>query len=382
MIQVPHRPLAGSLLLAALVGVGSWTLVSAESPAPAPEFAVDPSWPRELPNDWILGLPLGIYVDARDRIWVVQNAGALSAAELGKAQDPPTAECCLPAPPVLVFDGAGNVVESWGGPGEGYEWPTWSESNPIGGVHGVFVDHRENVWIATHSGSHVLKFTRDGRHLLTLGEPGATAGSNDPATLGGPADVWVSPETDEVFVADGYRNRRVVVFDAETGEYRRHWGAYGKRPDDAYRPGSRAAGAPPSEQFSTPHGIMGSRDGLLYVADRGNSRIQVFRLSGEFVMERNVAPGTLASGAAFDIGFSPDPGQEFLYLADGTNNRVRILRRSDLTQVGTFGRAGRQVGQFTRVHNLAVDSRGNVYTTEAADGRRIQRFTPGAPASR
>lgn len=375
MTRIPRTARWGAALLVSLAAVGPFTAAGAALHAQAPSFEVDPSWPQALPNDWILGLPLGIYVDSRDQIWVVQNAGALSAAELAKAQDPPVAECCLPAPAVLVFDTDGKVVRSWSG--EGVEgWPTWSEKNPIGGVHGIFVDHRENVWIATHSQFHVMKFTGDGRHLLTIGEPDSTGGSNDPDRLGGPADIWVNPETDEVFVADGYRNRRVVVYDGETGRYLRHWGAYGKRPDDRHRPGSRAAGAPPSPQFSTPHGVIGSRDGLLYVADRGNSRIQVFRFDGTFVTERNIAPGTLASGAAFDVALSPDPEQRFLYVADGTNNKVRILRRSDLQEVGSFGRAGRQVGQFTRVHNLAVDSRGNIYTTEAADGRRIQRFVP------
>jgi sugar lactone lactonase YvrE len=375
MTRITRKARLGATLLVSLAIAGPFTAAGAALHAQAPAFEVDPGWPQALPNDWIVGLPLGIYVDSRDQIWVVQNAGALSAAELAKAQDPPVAECCVPAPAVLVFDTQGKAVQSWSG--EGVEgWPTWSEKNPIGGVHGVFVDHRDNVWIATHSQFHVMKFTRDGRHLLTIGEPDSTGGSNDPDRLGGPADIWVNPATDEVFVADGYRNRRVVVYDGETGRYLRHWGAYGKRPDDQYRPGSRAAGAPPSEQFSTPHGLIGSRDGLLYVADRSNSRIQVFRFDGTFVMERNIAPGTLASGAAFDVALSPDPEQRFLYVADGTNNKVRILRRGDLQEVGSFGRAGRQVGQFTRVHNIAVDSRGNIYTTEAADGRRIQRFVP------
>lgn len=374
MINATRRLYLGATLAAALAGIGAWSLAPAAVPDSTPTFEVDPSWPRALPNDWIMGLPLGIYVDSRDHIWVVQNAGALSPAELGKAQNPPIAECCVPAPPVMVFDTEGNVVQTWGGPGDGFEWPTWSESNPIGGVHGVFVDHKDYVWIATHSQYHVMKFTRDGRHVLTIGDPKSTGGSNDPARLGGPADIYVDPRTNEVFIADGYRNRRVIVFEGETGKYLRHWGAYGKRPDDGYKPGPRAADAPPSEQFSTPHGIIGSRDGLLYVADRSNSRVQVFRPSGEFVMERNVAPGTLGSGAAFDVALSHDPEQQYLYVADGTNNKVRIFRRKDLEPLGTFGRAGRQVGQFTRVHNLSVDSRGNIYTTEAADGRRVQRF--------
>lgn len=361
-------------------GFPTWTMgqpaneMSRTAVSEIPVYEVDPTWPQPLPNNWIMGLPLGIHVDSRDHIWVVQNTGTLPPSEIGAAQDPPIAECCVPAPPVLEFDFQGNVLQTWGGPGKDHTWPTPYPGRETGGVHGVFLDHNDFVWMASHSHNHVMKFTRDGRHVLTIGDPHSTGGSNDSTRLGGPAGLWVDPGTNELFVADGYVNRRVIVFDAETGKYLRHWGAYGARPDDDYQPGPRGGDAPPSEQFSTPHGIAGSRDGLLYVADRSNSRIQVFRQDGEFVMERNVAPGTLGSGAAFDVKLSPDPGQQFLYIADGTNNRVRILRRSDLTSVGAFGRGGRQVGQFTRVHNLAVDSNGNIYTTEAADGRRIQRF--------
>ena len=201
------------------------------------------------------------------------------------------------------------------------------------------------------------------------------AGSNDESLLGGPAGIWVDPSTNEVFIADGYRNRRVIVFDGETGAYLRHWGAYGDRPDDAYEYGDRDPAGPPPRQFSTVHGLMGSNDGLIYVADRRGNRIQVFRQSGEFVTEKIIAPETRASGSAFVVGLSPDAEQEWLYLADGTNHKVWILRRSDLEVVGDFGRGGRQVGQFLRPHGMSVDSRGNIYVGEASTGRRVQKFT-------
>lgn len=332
----------------------------------APLLEVDPSWPQVLPNNWIMGQVTGLYVDARDRIWVVHQPVVLSEQEIGAAQDPPIAECCVPAPPVLVFDREGNVVQAWEGPGEGYFWP----DSP----HGVYVDHNDFVWIGSNGYHQVLKFTRDGEHVLTIGDPETSGGSNAPDLLGGPAGFYVDPETNQLFVADGYRNHRVVVFDAETGEYLRHWGAYGERPDDEYEAGPGGPDSPPSRQFSTVHGVIGSHDGLIYVADRRNNRIQVFRENGEYVTERIIAPATLASGSAFSIALSPDAQQRFLYLADGTNHKVWILQRDGLEIVGEFGRAGRQVGQFMRPHNVGVDSDGNVYVGEAATGRRVQRF--------
>jgi len=346
---------------------------SAAAPTPGAAFDVDPSWPQTFPDNWILGQVTGLHVDNRDHVWVVHQSVVLSEAEAGASLDPPISECCVPAPPVLEIDSEGRVVQGWGGPGEGYFWP----SSP----HGVFVDHEDNVWIGTNSFHQIMKFTRDGRHLMTIGEPEVNGGSNAPDRLGGPAAVFRYPGSDEIFVADGYRNRRVVVYDANTGEYLRHWGAYGQQPDDDYRRGERGADAPPAEQFATVHGIVGSHDGLLYVADRSNNRVQVFHTDGTFVTERLVAPATLASGSSFSVGLSPDADQTYLYLADGTNHKVWILRRADLEIVGSFGRGGRQVGQFIRVHNLGVDSQGNVYTGEAADGRRVQRFVPSGDVS-
>jgi DNA-binding beta-propeller fold protein YncE len=241
------------------------------------------------------------------------------------------------------------------------------------------VDHNDYVWIGTYRHHRVMKFTRDGQHLMTLGEYDVNGGSGDTTLLGGPAGIWVDPETNEVFIADGYRNRRVIVFDGDTGAYLRHWGAYGEPPDDeaAYDYAARTADGPPPPQFSTVHGLVGSADGLLYVADRRGNRIQVFQRDGTFVTEKTIAPLTRASGSAFVVALSPDAEQSWLYLADGTNHKVWILRRSDLEVVGEFGRGGRQVGQFLRPHGMAVDSRGNVYVGEASTGRRVQKFAVG-----
>ena len=355
------------------LSVGSFgACAPADAPAEVangiPVYEVDPSWPPELPNNWILGDVRGLFMDDQDHLWVLHMTTSMTDTEIGAALDPPISECCIPAPPVLELelDLQGQVVQSWGGPGDGYVWPD--------NAHGINLDHNDFVWIGSGTGrSHIMKFTRDGRHVLTIGEPGVTKGSNDPTHLGGPANFFVDPDTNELFVADGYVNRRVVVFDAESGEYRRHWGAYGERPDDDYEYPPRGADQPPARQFLTVHGIVGSNDKLVYVSDRGGNRIQVFRQDGEFLMERIVASWTLGSGSAFSLALSRDPEQRFLYLIDGTNNKVWILRRSDLEILSSFGRTGRQPGQFLRAHMVVLDSQGDLYTAEVA-GRRLQKF--------
>jgi len=219
-----------------------------------------------------------------------------------------------------------------------------------------------------------MKFTREGKHLLTLGEYEKTAGSADTHLLGGPSGIWVDPKSNEVFISDGYRNRRIIVFDIN-GKYLRHWGAYGKVPDDTakFDPKAMMSGELPT-QFSTPHGITGSNDGKIYVADRRGNRVQVFDHQGKFLAEKVIAPATLSSGSAFVPVLSPDAQQTWLYVADGTNHKVWILRRSDLEIVGEFGRGGRQLGQFLRPHGMSIDNQGNLYVGEASTGRRVQKF--------
>jgi len=363
-----------------LVGLGALVSISASAQRPivdthlsapdVPSFAVDPFWPQPLPHNWILGQVAGVAVDSRDHVWIVHRPGSLTPNEVGAAQEPPIAECCMAAPAVIEFDPAGEVLHAWGGPGLDDPWPD-SE-------HGIFVDHQDNVWIASSSssGNVVLKFSRDGERLLQIGEFGRTGGSGDTGLLGRPTDIAVDPTANEVYIADGYGNRRIIVFDAATGEYKRHWGAYGNVPEDAelapYDPA-----APPASSFSNPvHAVRLSHEGKVYVADRVNNRIQVFRKDGGFLMEAFVARSTLSMGSAWDIDLSPDPAQSYVYLADGTNNKVWILRRDDLAIVGQFGRNGRYAGQFHWVHSIAVDSKGNLYTGEVDTGQRVQKFAP------
>lgn len=361
-----------------------------------PQFEVDPFWPKPLPNDWIVGQCSGIAVDDRDHVWVVHRPGSLTQREAGKVQNPPWADCCVPAPPVLEFDPNGELVQAWGGrqpaplasvASNGELWPR-SE-------HGIYIDQDRNVWLGSMD-EIVLKCAPDGKRLLTLGErapaaPAQPAGpppepsptgairrapghSNDLTRFGAPTDIAVDHDARETFISDGYGNRRIIVVDSETGAYKRHWGAYGLAPDDKQLP-DYTAGEPPARSFRSPvHAVRIGNDGLLYVADRPNNRIQVFRKSGEFVKEAFVATWTLAMGSVWDLDFSPDREQTFIYVPDGTNMKVWILTREDLKVVGSFGHGGRQAGQFEWVHNLACDSNGNIYTSEVNTGKRVQKF--------
>jgi sugar lactone lactonase YvrE len=320
-----------------------------------PTFEVDTAWPQ-LPGSWVMASGLGLYADAQDHVWVSHRAELVTDEALAAVAEPPG----IPAPLVMELDPQGTVVQSWGPHDQAAEWPTV--------LHGLFVDHNGFVWSNARDQHQIMKFTRDGERVLTLGIMGETRGSNDTETLGRPSDVYVAPETNELFVVDGYTNRRVIVFDAETGAYLRHWGAYGEPPDDE---AARAEGdVSPSRHFATAHGITGSSDGLIYVADRSNSRVQVFRRSGEYVTERILRPG---SGGAFSVRLSPD--ERFLYAADGTEHKIWILRRDGLEVLGSFGSEGAGPGQFQRPHNLAVDSEGNLYVGEADPGWRVQKFT-------
>jgi DNA-binding beta-propeller fold protein YncE len=328
---------------------------------------VNALWPKPLPNRWLLGQVSGIAIDARDHVWVVHRPRTLTDDERGAALSPPRSICCVAAPPILEFDAAGDVLAAFGGPGAGYDWPL--------NEHGIYVDHRGNVWIAGNDKNdhQILKFTRDGKFLLQIGKPGETDGSNDTALLGRPAHMEVDATTDELFVADGYLNRRIIVFDASTGKYKRHWGAYGRTPNDGPLP-AYAPGRPASPQFGNPHCVRLSHDGLVYVCDRPNDRIQVFRKDGTYVTEYVVGADTLGAGSVWDIALSVDPEQKHLFVVDGQNNQVWIVLRASGRVVSTFGRSGRNAGQFHAVHNVAIDSQGNLYTAEVDTGRRVQKF--------
>jgi DNA-binding beta-propeller fold protein YncE len=333
----------------------------------APVFEVDPLWPKPLPQGWVLGAAIGVAVDASDGVWIFHRPQTVDDNLKAAAVVPPVGTCCTPAPPILQFDRDGNLIGHWGGPGDGYQWP---ESN-----HGITIDHHGNLWIGGNgdTDTHVLKFSPTGQFLLQIGRQGVHNGSNDVEHLWRAAKIFVEPATNEAYIADGYGNRRVIVFDADTGKYKRHWGAYGEKPDDSdigpYKPD-----APPVRQFRTVHCANVSHDRLVYVCDRVNNRIQVFRTDGTFVQEATFEPATLRSGSVWDLAFSRDPDETYLYLADGVNERIRILERRTLKVLTAFGGGGRQPGQFFGVHNLAVDSQGNLFTTETYTGARVQRF--------
>ena len=389
--------LIGSSLLALIIacGVGQSAVEDAVEESTAmgdgpmvPMFEVDPLWPKNLPDHWLMGPTIGVDVDSTDTIWLVhRNTPDQFDAftEIGLVQDPPVAECCQPAPPVLAFDQEGNLVYSWGGRGTETGDYSWPESN-----HGITIDHMDNVWIGGNgdSDSHVLKFTKDGTFLMQIGIPGArqtgeddgepvfTPDSNSMDSYGRVAKIGIEPEANEAYFADGYFNRRVAVVDADSGELKRYWGAYGNQPDDEYDfGGPYQPGGEPSQQFRGPvHCSEISNDGLVYVCDRAGDRIQVFRKDGTFVAEGLIAPNTLQNGSAWDIDFSHDPEQQFLYLADGQNMKVYIIDRASMEVLTAFGDGGRQPGMFFAVHSIAVDSDGNIYTTETFEGSRIQKF--------
>jgi DNA-binding beta-propeller fold protein YncE len=362
--------MTGRILSAGAAVVVATMALAGQSPQ-APAFQVDPFWPQPLPNAWILGSVTGVRVDANDRVWLVhRGADSLTArTENGLGTNPPTAElCCRPAPFVLEFDQAGKVVGWWGGPGDGYEWPR--------SPGGIAIDAAGSVWIAAAgvtegSGSgrgrgrgsstpaapppqdaHVLKFSRAGKFILQIGQAGKSDAA-DPKTLNRPLGVDV--DGSEVFIADT-GHQRVAVFDASTGAYKRHWGANGSTP------------------FRTVSCVRVARDGQVYVCDRQNNRIQVFRKDGTFVKEAVVSNTTKGDGAVWDVAFSPDPQQRFVYVADGQDQKVFVLRRDTLEAMSSFGSGGRYPGQFFGVGSIAVDSNGNLYTGETYEGKRLQRF--------
>jgi DNA-binding beta-propeller fold protein YncE len=334
----------------------------------APKFEVEPLWPKPLPNHWLMGNAIGVSVDSQDHIWVVHRGASLEAKEVYATTNPPSSECCSPAPPVLEFDEEGNLLAHWGGPGQGYDWP--------GSMHGITVDFKGNVWLGASGAKdgQVLKFTQDGKFLMQIGHPGMSKGSNDLENLNKAAKLFVDKKTNELYVSDGYGNHRVIVFDADTGKYKRHWGAYGNKPDDA-NPGPYNPDAPVSQQFRNPvHCAELSNDGLLYVCDRTNDRMQVFKPDGTFVKEIFVAKRTLGDGSVWDMAFSKDPQQKYIYLSDGANEKVYIILRESLEILTSFGDGGRQPGAFYAVHSIATDSKGNVFTTETYRGQRVQKF--------
>ena len=334
-----------------------------------PQFKVDPYWPKPLPSNWMLGHVAGIAVDRNDNIWIVHRPGSLLDDEKGAQKNPPETKCCLAAPHVLQFDQAGNLLRSWGGPGQGYDWPEVE--------HGIFVDSDTNVWVGGNGmkDHQLLKFTADGKFLQQLGKPGKSDGSNATTQqLGRPAHMQVDAAANELYVADGYGNRRVVVFDAKTFAYKRHWGAYGEKPHDDKLPPYDPRKAL-MRSFQNPvHCVRLSNDGLVYVCDRQNDRVQVFEKSGKFLREFVFEPETLQNGSVWDLVFTEDKEQKYMIIANGASGHLVVAERETGKVVSTFSRPGRMAGELRWVHSLAVDSKGNVYTAEVGFGRRAQKF--------
>jgi DNA-binding beta-propeller fold protein YncE len=384
-----------ALLVACSVGQQSMNEGSGSEPALSqdysaegmvPMFEVDPFFPKNLPEHWLQGPIIGVDVDSTDTVWIVHRNTPdqfVASTEVGAIQNPKLSECCAIGPAVMAFDQQGNLVQHWGGVGTEAGDYVWPSSN-----HGITIDHMDNVWIGGNGpgDSHVLKFTKDGKFLAQYGKPNArktgekdgqpvyTRNSSDMESFGRVAKIGIDPGANEAYIADGYFNRRVAVLDVATGAMKRFWGAYGNKPDDADLP-RYTAGEEPQKTFRGPvHCSEISNDGLVYVCDRNADRIQIFQKDGKFVSEHMIAPATLSQGSTWDIAFSPDPAQRFIYLADGQNMKVYIIERKTMKTLTAFGDGGRQPGMFFAVHSIAVDSKGNIYTTETYEGSRLQRF--------
>ena len=365
-------------------------LVAAEGPKRVlPIFQVDPNFPT-MPDHMILGGVGGVNADSHGNVWVFQRPHTI---EDGNSMD----NGYKVAPPVLEFDEKGNYIQGWGGPsktGE-YQWTnrgglyssytecasctkqhrTNGDGRPGSGEHGIAVDYKDNVWLTGNGDGdgQILKFTKDGKFLLQIGHAGVKVNSNDTQNVSRATTVVVDPKIDELYVADGYGNRRVIVFDANTGQYKRHWGAYGNKPDDSV-PNERRTSGPGAPQFNTVHGIAISEDRLVYVADRGHNRVQAFKPDGTFVKEAYVGRrDTAGTGSAYGVALSRDPKQLFIYVADGSDDHIAILDRQTLETIGSVGRPGRKAGEFFHAHSIATDPKGNILVGES-QGYRVQKL--------
>ena len=330
-----------------------------------PAYTVDPHWPKPLPKQWLLGQVAGIATDKDQNIWIIHRPATLTEDERGAMLKPRRSHCCVDTPPVLQFDKAGNLLQAWGGPGAGYEWPK--------NEHGIYADPEGNIWLGGNDPKDgmILKFTSKGQFLMQIGHAGPSEGSLSKTQLGRPAHMEMDVKAREIYVADGYQNRRVIVFDADTGVFKHLWGAFGKPPQDGQFPNY----VPQAPYFGNPvHCVRLMRDETVMVCDRSNNRIQVFTKAGEFIRQMVFEPSTQGSGSVWDMVVSEDAAQTFMLIADGTNNEVRIARRDSGEVLGVFGRSGRQAGDFHWVHNIAIDREGNLYTSEVDTGKRVQKF--------
>lgn len=345
---------------------------NAQSSPRAPQFRVDPSWPT-IPDDWVLGEVSSVSVDRNDNVWVLHVPQSVPEAQRANA-----------APPVLQFDTQGSLLRSWGGPADGAAW--------LGREHSIFVDADDFVWLAGRAGwpreaapgvsdDMIMKFTMDGELVMQIGESGESTGNLDTENVHQATDVFVDTEAREVYAADGYGNNRVIVFDAETGAFKRMWGAFGNPPPPTFGPNvpvpqpQETPEGPPD--FGLPHAIKVSNDGVVYVADRINNRIQLFTPEGEFLRQvRLTNEGSDVAPVPAGFAFSPDPEQQLLYVVDSGPMRIVMLDRRTMQQIGVVGSRGAEAGKFDIVHHMAVDSLGNLYTAEIVNNRRAQKFEP------
>jgi hypothetical protein len=367
-----------------LVLVATVTL-AAQAGRQMPVFEVDPGFFKPLPNGMVTGQGSAIAVDKHDHVWVFHRPRYVPEGR--KA-----------APPVLEYDANGTFLRGWGGFSDAYDW--------FDQEHGIYVDDKDNVWLTgsarpalagpgdrvLRSDNMILKFTNTGKFVLQIGKRDTSTGNNDTRNVYSSTDLSVHPKTNEVFVADGYINRRVIVFDADKGTFKRMWGAFGNAPMDPPNmlqnartpPRPRAGGAgggqgggnnqgpdlsgdgPP--QFVGPvHSAKVSNDGFVYVADRGGNRLQVFTTDGKYVKQTR-----LESPSGFAI--SSDPQQRFLYIAQYGISRIAVLDRQSLELLYQFGMRSEAPGNFRGPHELAVDTKGNLYVAEVEPGNRVQKF--------
>ena len=344
------------------------------------KYRYDSNWPKPLPNNWAIGGITGMFVDQDDHIWVLNRPRDLDTSNNYATLNPPAAECCIAAPAVLEFDAAGNLLKSWGKPDS---VPGWPKSE-----HTIFVDKQHNVYIGgAQAGDTLLKFTEDGKFISEFGHRGpAVAGNTQKQDnqqtdllLRGVAAATLDDDAHEIYIADGYLNRRVIVYDWDTGKFKRGWGAYGKslsEIDNNAQPPHNPNGSPAKDFESPVHCVRIAKDGLVYVCDRAGDRVQVFTKDGKYVKEFFIANNTLMRGSAGSVNFSPGPGQKYIFVADIMNSVVWELDCQTGQVVQIIGRAGHAGGEFTAMHVATMDSKGNLYTGEVASGRRVQKFSP------
>ena len=377
----------GTFVLALGIGfLNPLTQADPRTSANPPSFRVDPFWPKPLPDNWVTGEVAGTCIDSNDHVFIVTRGfqtGGLVSPE-GVAGQPVKSRA---SPPVIEFDRAGNVVNAWGDPALNTvpQGTLAVGTNMVlpNGIHGCFVDYQDNVWIGGNGDGVVQKYTHDGHFLLQIGikgecdwpangnrcgNSGADPSANQSKTrLNQPADIAVDPSNGDVYIADGYGNHRVVVFD-KNGNWLRQWGSPGAGPGQFMAAGS-----------GHPHCVVLSKDNSVYVCDRGQDRIQLFDKLGKLKQIIPVIPGTGTpglgtAGSAWDVDFSPDKHQKFMFEADGGNEVLWIFHRALGQILSGFGRPGHMAGDFTFLHSVSIDSKGDMYTGETVGGRRIQKF--------